>query len=280
MMLSWDSYLSWILAAVVIWAADRLLRLAWMLRNNLKLTAKSGFVTTRAQTREIAPGLFEISVQLARDWTFLPGQYCFIHLPSGWSWPQSHPFSIFDYSTPSMFGEAQEEQPNNKPVLKIVLKAREGITASLPALEQLSDFPLLVDGPYGHTEPLPLDLYDNVTFVAGGTGLAGVFSHVKALAGKSLHRSLHLILILRAEEEFEGLLGYLESLAPAIRISTAITRPSGPSSCRPSSDEGSHRRLLGESEIKPAIGQRPDIPALLESDSQNAGSLAIVACGP
>ena len=73
----WSSLCNWVLAAVCIWGFDRLVRFIRIVWYNLKLT-KTGLTTSRASVYAHESGFMQIDVRLARDWTFVPGQYVYI----------------------------------------------------------------------------------------------------------------------------------------------------------------------------------------------------------
>lgn len=278
-----DAYLNWILAATGFWVLDRLVRLVRLVRRNYSFSLSQGFTRSRATVNYVAPGLYEVSIQLSRDWDYVEGQYVFLHLPSGLNWMQSHPFTILDYSQSNVSDARSvmsEDAPAllDRPKLRILLRARAGLTSTLPKLAAQGKVPVLVEGPYGHSKPLPLERFDNITFIAGGVGFAAVFSHAKraaavAAATTSVHHNLHFILVLRTHDEYHGFLTYLEELDACVKVSVYLTskqnmvesqQPDNPVGCS----------------ITVETGHRPQLDYLIRRDSENAGSLAVVVCGP
>lgn len=277
--------------ATAFWALDRLIRLARVLWSSVGLSATQGVQTSRAEVRCVAPNLYEMSIRLVRDWHFCEGQYVFLSLPSGVNWLQSHPFTVLDYETPSHANnsdatsiKSEDEDVGNMedaPLLRILLRARGGLTATLPVLAAQSSVPILVEGPYGQSKRLPLDQYDNVTFVAGGVGFAALFCHAKRCArGRpSLTQAAHFVLVLRETEEYRGLLPYLEVLSAEMRLSVFITQH-GLQQHQHQHMEASDVSLPTLPNMQLEMGHRPEVKALIQSDSHNPGSLAVVACGP
>ncbi|GLA52636.1 hypothetical protein CBS147343_2566 [Aspergillus niger] len=75
-------------AAVAFWAFERLARLLILIYRNY------GFGRRTTAYLEALPGdAVRVTLQLARPWTFSPGQYCFVYIPKLGAWT-SHPFSI------------------------------------------------------------------------------------------------------------------------------------------------------------------------------------------
>lgn len=127
------------MAALVIWGFDRLARLARILYFNFRWSNSTRSMERSQATFRALPGnMLEVSVNMARDWDFVPGQYCFIHLPSGHrcklsAWRvcmdlttradlQSHPFTIMSYErvndsnssiTPDLTKSDAKSSPND-----------------------------------------------------------------------------------------------------------------------------------------------------------------------
>lgn len=79
----WSGYVNWLVAALVLWGLDRLARLVKISWFSFGWSKTDGFQVSRGALRLLPGGFIEISVKMARDWTYVPGQYCFVHLPSG-----------------------------------------------------------------------------------------------------------------------------------------------------------------------------------------------------
>lgn len=94
-----------------------------------------------------------------------------------------------------------------------------------------------------------------------------------ALSGQ--HHQLHWICIIRTVEEAEAFRPYLAEVAGLAGLQISLYN---------TSDEGSATSSSFKTAPLPGVtvhqGPRPHVPELLEQDTQTAGSLAVVACGP
>lgn len=272
--------MNWLLIAFSFWVIDRLLRVVALAWRNIALRSLCSGRVSHANVRQIAPDLYELSISLVRHWQFVEGQYVFLHLPGGFNWLQSHPFSILDYSNAdsSELGNlAAEPRP-----LRILARSKLGITKGFKAFSARPAIPVLLEGPYGPSWSLPLDDFDNITFVSGGVGFAAVFAFAKRAGSRGRHKKLHLVLVVRTSAEYHGLLPYLDEVHPSVWRSIFITEPSV-IEAHPTSEETS--LLTISEEYHPAVSTvtsrgRPSLHNLLCEDAEGKGSFAVVACGP
>ncbi|KAK6457613.1 FAD-binding domain-containing protein [Scheffersomyces xylosifermentans] len=142
-------------ACVAIWVFDRLIRL-------FRLVA---FGIQKATVELRADETLRVTVNRPSYWKPHPGAHAFIHFIKPTYFWQSHPFTLVDSVI----------EPNT---ITFYMKVKGGITHGLyKHLVQCPDkrdvLNVLVEGPYA--QKLPLYKFDNVIFVAGGTGIPGLF---------------------------------------------------------------------------------------------------------
>ncbi|KAF5019322.1 hypothetical protein F66182_8679 [Fusarium sp. NRRL 66182] len=146
-----------------------------------------------------------------------PGTYYYIHVLNGPRCWESHPFTVAAVSdeghrpskllgeqVPLLEGDTVESRSNADESRGILRDARtmtflirpyDGFTSRLRDMAQ-AEWPnnasqrVLVDGPYGHTQPL--HLYDNVVFIVGGSGIVVPLSYLQVLTSATAPRSVKI----------------------------------------------------------------------------------------
>ncbi|PWY75356.1 hypothetical protein BO70DRAFT_381084 [Aspergillus heteromorphus CBS 117.55] len=115
-------------AAVAFWAFERLTRFVILGYRNYRVGHR-----TTAYLEALPGDAVRVTLQLARPWTFAPGQYCFIYIPSIGGWT-SHPFSIAWGETgpsfPGSFNEKVQLETGDDMVLED-LNSRKASSISL-----------------------------------------------------------------------------------------------------------------------------------------------------
>lgn len=229
-----------------------------------------------------------------KAYTVRPGTYYYLSVIDDKRFWESHPFtvaSVSDGQSPiKSFGEQvplldsdvaetedQEDIKTNSKVLTFLIRPYDSFTgrlrdlaaAELPAPASMR---VLVDGPYGHTQPL--HLFDNVLFIVGGSGVVVPTSYLKALTGSNKRtKSIHIHWAVREPEFAADVLSYdmCEGLADgtfAIDLYFSAESERNISSSIPPQVSRHHRR--------------PNARNIILAAAENAGeeSLAVVACGP
>ena len=169
-------HLVWIEASFGIWAGDRLIRLLRVWYLNIAWSPSNGLRLTQARISRQQGDLTELLIVPARNWSFTPGQYLFLHVQSR-PW-ESHPFTIVSYAHTAdrqrtdsdsvsdddmklqgAIGLAAADQPKT---IKLLIKQHGGMTKRLAAACSSSDLKqaVVIEGPYG--TGLNLGRYDNV----------------------------------------------------------------------------------------------------------------------
>jgi NAD(P)H-flavin reductase len=111
--------------------------------------------------------VMSLIIKLKRPWTSHPGQHFYITIPrvsrhTG-GFAQAHPYMI-----------AWSEAAN----ITIFVQRRNGFSNDIFTSPNLASASIVVDGPYGH--PQPLESYDKVLFMASGIGIV---AHLLAIKG-------------------------------------------------------------------------------------------------
>ncbi|KAH8602445.1 ferric reductase like transmembrane component-domain-containing protein [Bisporella sp. PMI_857] len=155
-----------------------------------------------------------------------------------------------------------------------IIRPYDGFTARLrdAAILHATTLRLLVDGPYGETQPF--HKYENVLFVVGGTGIAVPLSYLDALLSPSSNAtSLRIVWAVREHKLLTDAIandfrGALENDNEKFELAAYITQ----------AEEADKDEVEG---VRVYHG-RPDIREQVEEAARNAGgrSLAVVACGP
>ena len=198
---------------VIIWVADRVLR-------GLRILAFSRkFWNTRATvTFNPSSNIVHLSIPWATSF-YKPaaGTYYYLHVLGGPRFWESHPFtvaSVLDHGetvtklmgeqVPLLEtdgndqhgdGEDAEDLDSKACSMTFLIRPYDGFTSRLRemaanAWPRKVPLRVLVDGPYGHTQPF--HLYDNVIFVVGGSGIVVPLSYLQNLTGTVSPRSVQI----------------------------------------------------------------------------------------
>lgn len=146
-----------------------------------------------------------------------PGTFYYIHVLNGPRCWESHPFTVASVTdegqrgakllgeqVPLLEGGIPEQSPDadvseailsDSRTLTFLIRPYDGFTSRLrdtASAEWPKNVPqrVLVDGPYGHTQPL--HLFDNVIFVVGGSGIVVPLSYLQLLTGPSSPRTVKI----------------------------------------------------------------------------------------
>ncbi|KAK7414269.1 hypothetical protein QQX98_006866 [Neonectria punicea] len=276
-----------------IWMADRLFRALRIMAFNPNF-----WRTWASATYNESSNIVRVSIPWGTS-LYKPsaGTYYYIHVLNGPRCWESHPFtvaSVLDHGQTAgkLLGEqvplleADETQPGadaadaqsieaDNCAMTFLIRPYDGFTSRLrdtAASSWPGKAPLrvLVDGPYGHTQPF--HLFDNVVFVVGGSGIVVALSYLQVLTGATSPKSVQIHWAVR-EPEFA--LDVLRS-----DIGDAL----GSSNLSIDIHLTSHARDDGmdwPSQVNIQHG-RINAPSIIASTRAKAGdeSLAVIACGP
>lgn len=170
------AYNGFLWPCILLWLLDRIARLTRLLRTNLPLRKtiatyhpESNIIWLKVPSSEKNP---------------TAGSYYFLYFLNGLIGHQSHPFTLAGW----------EKGEDGRTQLTFAIRPYRGITSRLrnailsnqiPDSDKIGDRRLyaLAEGPYNST--CNLGIYDDITFVVGGTGVALVLSYLSGLATRS-----------------------------------------------------------------------------------------------
>jgi predicted ferric reductase len=157
-----------------IWVAERTIRILTILYRNIGNGGSKTLV-------EALPGnACRVTVDLARPWTFKPGQHAYLYMPSI-GLLQSHPFSVAwseEAEKPNdekMAMNRQDILEMRKTTMSFVIRGRTGFTAKLFKKAEASPdgqfyTKCFAEGPYGGMHMM--HSYGTVMLFAGGVGIS------------------------------------------------------------------------------------------------------------
>lgn len=164
----------------------------------------SWIIGDEAAITAMAEGAAKVTIPTMVRWR--PGQYVYLRMP-GISLFDNHPCtitSICSKDLPSDYGEAHRD-------MVLVFRPQEKFTKKLLAkLERKGEwetYRAFLDGPYGGSVR-HLESFDNVVFIAGGSGLSAIVSQLINLIklqrdGKAVTKSIQLIMAMKKPESME-----------------------------------------------------------------------------
>lgn len=224
--LGWIEYLG---IAYTIWGLEYLIRWCKLISSGgiLKGQFKIIFDTKTKDVHSI-----KIVVNHSGWWKPFPGCYCWMTILKYDMFWQSHPFTVISATS-----------ANNYNQLVFIIRVKNGLTKRLA--KYISKFPngecklnLLIEGPYGNN--VPFKQYDHSVLVAGGVGMAIIYSIAMDLAqiyrAQGLRGKRHIedttkcISLIWLIPNFESLvvfkseLEYLENFKDIIQVQIFITR--------------------------------------------------------
>ncbi|GAB0137846.1 hypothetical protein EsDP_00006099 [Epichloe bromicola] len=277
--------LSWIMAIVALWFADRFARIFRLAHTNW---SKKGFTDALC---EAMPGeVTRVTLHLPRYKNIRPGTHAYLRFSGITAW-ESHPFSIawVDHSTDHSLPMSEKEPLHGSldktqatTSVSFVIGAQTGLTRTL--FKKASQSPrgirlrAAMEGPYaGHHN---LDSYGHVVLFAGSTGITHQISYLRHHLegyneGTVATRRLTLVWIIRSYESLEWVRPFMDTILripnrkDVLRIQVFVTRPLNP------------RDIVSSSSTVKMFPGRPNIPLLLMKEVQDQiGAMVVSVCGP
>lgn len=277
----------WVLAIMVLWAAERFARVIRMAYAN-----RSSRGYTEAIVERMPGETCRVTMKLPRYIPMKPGQHAYLRFAGINPW-ESHPFSIawFEHHTADQeclpLNEKDLQNKNTQtPVsttVSFLIGAHTGFTRKLYNEASFS-FPRPItmraafEGPYaGHHS---LDSYGHVVLFAGATGITHQISYIRHLIdgcnqGMVATRRVTLVWIVRESEQLEWLGRWMNHIlkmdnrAEILRIKVFVTRPKV--ATEHLSNSGSVQKLPG----------RPNVLTLLAKEvDEQMGAMCVTVCGP
>lgn len=283
-------YNPWIWSCVGIWAFDRVLRWA-----RLTVLSYNAITDNNAEATLTGGdhGLIRLTVTTPFKVRPTPGQHYFLYNPSSLTPWENHPFTLASWD---------EEGSTTKLHFLIAVKTgatqrlRRRITGTAP-----TKLRVLVEGPYGSSQPV--ERFEHVLFVAGGSGITATLPYLARLRESQFTKSITLVWSVKNNAYTANVL-HRELAGNGAEIRIHITEEEQPAKCilpaldqaateenkveeleqvlRGSVSSGHSTATTAYSPVSVTVG-RPDMRYLLTEHTRRlAGSerLAVVACGP
>lgn len=274
--------LSLLMGVVAIWSFERFSRVFRVIYRNI------GAGGTRTFVEALPGGATRVTVDLARPWTFRPGQHAYIYMPS-LSLLSSHPFSVaWSEEADQLMNEKgfvmdrQDILEMRKTSISFVIRERTGFTANLykkakNAPNGCFNAKCFVEGPYGSAHVM--HSYGTVMLFAGGIGITHQVPHVRDLVagfanGTVATRKVVLIWTIQSPEHLEWIRPWMTAILTMdkrrdiLRIMLFVTRPR------------STTEIHSPSSTVQMFPGRPDIDTLIGAEmDEQIGTMGVTVCG-
>lgn len=281
-------YETWLYVAIAVWAFDRLMRLARMLRIGVR----------RAYVSRVDEDYLRIDI---------PDVECHGHVYAyfptlSWRVWENHPFSVVNSMNPSPqvaptashIGTTSLEKPGpesaskqvvenvtasescslssssagSAPGITLFVRIHNGLTSLLAAhVGSTAGIPVLLEGSYGHESSAfleasssPTPKRPNTVCIAGGVGITAVIPALNATT--SIHASYRNTKLFWGVRQ-PALVGAVEELIANVKMS-----------------DKSDLRWWGNVETHITIGERMNLRAILEQEVTESKGTTVVVCGP
>ncbi|KAL8719162.1 MAG: hypothetical protein Q9225_003802 [Loekoesia sp. 1 TL-2023] len=277
----------YLLAVILLWAMERLIRLTSLVYRNV------GRGGTKAEL-ELLPGdACRVTLKMVRPWTFQPGQYAFITVPSVGLWT-SHPFSLAWSSSAADDNQQDSEKgykispedildnSNDKTTMSLIIRRRSGFTDKLfekadRSTTGITTVTAFVEGPYGGHAVL--HSYGTVMIFAGGVGITHQVPFVRDLvagyaSGTVAARKVILTWVIQSPEHLEWIRPWMTTILAMdkrrdiLRIQLFVTQPR------------STKEIHSPSATVQMFPGKPNVDTLIEMESENQiGAMGVSVCG-
>lgn len=170
---------------VGIWLFDRILRLVRVTVLSYRtLGARNAVGVVTA----LEPGLMRLSVETSVPISPRPGDYYFLYSPHSLTPWENHPFTLASWEkrrdrTTLHFLIAPQGGWTGRLRKRIEAAAVKDSESSLLVTAPEARLRVLLEGPYGTRDPI--DEYDHILLLAGGSGIAAILPYVYALGQAS-----------------------------------------------------------------------------------------------
>ncbi|KAL8648105.1 MAG: hypothetical protein Q9210_005174 [Variospora velana] len=278
---------NYLLAMIVFWAFERFTRLVFLVYRNV------GREGTKAEL-ELLPGdACRVTLKIARPWTFQPGQYAFITVPSVGLWT-SHPFSIaWSHNVNETMQQDSEKgykisaedilaNTTDQTNMSLIIRRRSGFTDKLfekaeRSTSGITTITAYVEGPYGGHAVL--HSYGTVMIFAGGVGITHQVSYVRDLvagyaSGTVAARKVILVWVIQSPEHLEWIRPWMTTILAMdkrrdiLRIQLFVTQPR------------STKEIHSPSATVQMFPGKPSVDTLIEIESENQiGAMGVSVCG-
>ncbi|KAI1412880.1 ferric reductase NAD binding domain-containing protein [Hypoxylon sp. FL1857] len=274
--------IKWLLPVITIWVGDRIFRFLRIAYHNF------GRGGTKTLVEALPGNAVRVTVNMARPWTFRPGQHAYLYMPTISFW-QSHPFSLAwseeaeDLSADKLAMNRQDVLAMRKTSMSFIIRGRTGMTHTLyqrAAARPDGRFTTtcLVEGPYGGEHMM--HSYGTVMLFAGGVGVTHAVPHVRDLVagfanGTVATRKVVLVWIIQSPEHLEWIRPWMTEILAmdrrrdVLRIMLFVSRPR------------STKEIHSPSSTVQMFPGRPNIETLISMETeQQIGTMGVSVCGP
>lgn len=275
--------LPWIIALILLWAAERLVRMVRLVYYNYR---GQGWPEAVA---EYLPGdVTRVTLRVPRYVDIKPGSHAYLRFKGLNVW-ESHPFSIAwvqhhpdDNVLPTNEKEHALAEKMVATSVSFVIGAQTGMTRRLFNAAKASGshiiIPTLLEGPYaGHH---CLDSYGHLVLFAGATGITHQLSYLKHLMdgyneGIVSTRRITLVWVVRDSESLEWVRPWMDQIlnlpnrTKVLTVKLFVTRPKN------------SREISSGSNMVQMFPGRPNIQMLLRREvHEQVGAMCVSVCGP
>lgn len=275
-------YVTLVFGAIGVWVAERTMRFLTIVYRNV------GNGGSRTLVEALPGNACRVTIDLARPWTFKPGQHAYLYMPSV-GWTTSHPFSVAWSEETENLGvdeklamTKQDVLAAQKTSISFVIRARTGFTSALfKKAESSTDgrfyTKCFAEGPYGGMHMM--HSYGTVMLVAGGVGITHQVPHVRDLVagyanGTVAARKIVLVWVIQSPEHLEWIRPWMTAILAmdkrreVLRIMLFVSRPR------------STKEIHSPSETVQMFPGRPNLETLIDMELQNqVGAMGVSVCG-
>ncbi|KAL3428342.1 Ferric/cupric reductase transmembrane component 2-like protein 5 [Phlyctema vagabunda] len=267
--------------AIAIWVLERLTRVVIIVYRNI---GKGG---SRTVVEALPGNACRVTVDLARPWTFKPGQHAYLYMPSV-GLATSHPFSVAwsedaeRLDSEKLAMNRQDILAMRKPSMSFIIRGRTGFTANLckkaeAAPDGRFETKCYAEGPYGGLHMM--HSYGTVMLIAGGVGITHQVPHVRDLVagyanGTVAARKIVLVWIIQSPEHLEWIRPWMTSILAmekrrdVLRIMLFISRPKNT------------KEIHSPSATVQMFPGRPNLETLVDMELENqVGAMGVSVCG-
>lgn len=161
--LGWTEYL---IVAYVIWGMEYIMRFGKIISTGGLLRGQCTLLKDPAGN----PHSIRMLVNHSGWWKPFPGCYCWVYVMKGDMFWQAHPFTVVSATNAVNYNQ-----------LVFSIRVKNGATKTLAThIGDAGDIKVLIEGPYGNN--VPFKQYDETVLVAGGVGMAVIYSMAMDLA--------------------------------------------------------------------------------------------------
>ncbi|ODV92027.1 hypothetical protein CANCADRAFT_81144 [Tortispora caseinolytica NRRL Y-17796] len=239
-------WIKFVYGSMALWALDRVLRVLHIVTAGGPKLANCVLVT---------PGIVKLTAKT--NTKYQAGDYVYLYFLGRKFW-QSHPFTVLNASS-------------GRKEMEILIKAEKGMTSEVveytsERLMQRCDWPVWIEGPYGHH--VDLKYHEKVLLIAGGVGISSIVPYaleLKDLIKKNIGISVCIMWIVKDTSclSWVSLCEFSES---DIETHIRVTRKS----------VGDADMMWNES----IVNEKPDIETFIEKEIEGYNDVGILVCGP